>query len=242
MPRRLFGRPRHARGDGARAQSVAQTPAYSLSGRDQSRRPRLGRVREPARGAGERERASSSSRSAAGLHRTMSTAASRCPTASPRSASAIEATYNVLYAGITVASVKLPTQPAAEISISGGVRPTLGPVEFDLGVTYFRYPGEDPGGPINGINYWEAALRAGTKLSESLRIAGGFAYSPNVSNTGAWSSYAAGGIRLRRAGPLPAEGHRRVVHRGRRLFLVRSPVRGSGRLSACRPISTGRRE
>lgn len=107
---------------------------------------------------------------------------------------AIEATYNVLYAGVTVASVRLPTQPAAEISFSGGVRPTLGPVEFDLGVTYYLYPGEAPSAESNGINYWEAALRAGTKLGEAVRIAGGFAYSPNVSNTGAWSSYAAGGL------------------------------------------------
>ena len=36
---------------------------------------------------------------------------------------AVEATYNVLYAGLAVASVRLPTQPAAEISLSGGIRP-----------------------------------------------------------------------------------------------------------------------
>jgi hypothetical protein len=72
---------------------------------------------------------------------------------------AIETTYNVLYAGMTAASVKLPTQPAAEISIGGGARPALGPVEFDLGVTYFLYPGEAPAAESNGINYWEAATR-----------------------------------------------------------------------------------
>ena len=38
--------------------------------------------------------------------------------------------------------------------------------------------------------------RADTKLGERLRVAGGFAYSPNVSNTGAWSKYAAFGIGL----------------------------------------------
>ena len=112
----------------------------------------------------------------------------------PAVGAAIEATYALLYAGVTVASVKLPTQPAAEISMSGGIRPTLGTVDFDLGVTYFRYPGEDPAAESKGIDYWEAAIRAETRLSESFRIAGGFAYSPNVSNTGAWSQYAAGGI------------------------------------------------
>jgi uncharacterized protein (TIGR02001 family) len=107
---------------------------------------------------------------------------------------AIEATYSLLYAGITVASVKLPTQPTAEISMSGGIRPTLGMTDFDLGVTYFRYPGEDPAAESRGIDYWEAAIRAGRKLTESIRVAGGLAYSPNVSNTGAWSGYAAAGI------------------------------------------------
>ena len=76
----------------------------------------------------------------------------------------------------------------------GGIRPTLGSVDFALGVTYFRYPGETPAAQSNGINYWEAALRADTRLSEEVRIAGGFAYSPNVANTGAWSWYAAGGL------------------------------------------------
>ena len=112
----------------------------------------------------------------------------------PAVGAAIEATYALLYAGVTVASVKLPTQPAAEISMSGGIRPTLGKIDFDLGVTYFRYPGEAPASESKGIDYWEAAIRGETKLTESVRIGGGFAYSPNVSNTGAWSQYAAGGI------------------------------------------------
>ena len=112
----------------------------------------------------------------------------------PAVGAAIEATYALLYAGVTVASVKLPTQPAAEISMSGGIRPTLGKIDLDLGVTYFRYPGEDPATESKGIDYWEAAIRGETKLTESIRIGGGFAYSPNVSNTGAWSQYAAGGM------------------------------------------------
>lgn len=105
---------------------------------------------------------------------------------------AVEATYALFYAGLTMASVKLPTQPAFELSVSGGIRPTIGVIDFDLGVTYFRYPGEAM--PSAGIDYWEAALRGETKLGDSIRVAGGFAYSPNVSNTGAWSFYAAGGF------------------------------------------------
>jgi uncharacterized protein (TIGR02001 family) len=112
----------------------------------------------------------------------------------PAVGAAIEATYALLYAGVAVASVRLPTQPSAEISLSGGIRPKLGVIDFDLGVTYFRYPGEAPAADSRGIDYWEAAIRAETRLAESIRVVGGFAYSPNVSNTGAWSRYAAAGI------------------------------------------------
>jgi len=112
----------------------------------------------------------------------------------PAVGAAVEATFAQLYAGVAVASVKLPTQPAAEIAISGGVRQTIGNIDFDLGVSYFLYPGEISGSP--NTDYWQVAMRADKRIAESLRVAGGFAYSPNVSNTGAWSWYAAGGVGL----------------------------------------------
>jgi uncharacterized protein (TIGR02001 family) len=114
----------------------------------------------------------------------------------PAAGAAFEATaFGLFYAGSTIASVKLPSQPAAEITMSGGVRPKLGNVTFDFGWTYFNYPGESPPpGTFAGIEYWEAAARADTKIGELLRVAGGFAYSPNVSNTGAWSKYTAFGL------------------------------------------------
>jgi len=111
----------------------------------------------------------------------------------PAVGAAIEATFAQLYAGVAVASVKLPTQPSAEITMNGGVRQTIGNVNFDLGATYFLYPGEIVDSGSNGIDYWEAAIRADKKISESIGVAGGFAYSPNVSNTGAWGWYAAAG-------------------------------------------------
>jgi uncharacterized protein (TIGR02001 family) len=114
----------------------------------------------------------------------------------PAAGAAFEATaFGLFYAGSTIASVKLPSQPASEITMSGGVRPKLGNVTFDFGWTYFLYPGESPPpGAFAGIEYWETAARADTKIGELLRVAGGFAYSPNVSNTGAWSRYAAFGL------------------------------------------------
>jgi uncharacterized protein (TIGR02001 family) len=115
----------------------------------------------------------------------------------PALGAAFEAALSMFYGSGTIASVKLPTQPAAEITIGGGVRPKLGDIQFDFGATYFSYPGETPpvGVPV-GINYWETMAHTDTKLGEQVRVAGGFAYSPNVSNTGAWSKYAAVGLGL----------------------------------------------
>lgn len=110
----------------------------------------------------------------------------------PAVGAVFEATYSQFYTWVSAASVRLPTKPDAELAVSAGVRPTFGGIKFDLGATYFAYPGEAL--PSNGINYWEAAVRADYTISESWRAAGGFAYSPDVSNTGAWSWYTAAGL------------------------------------------------
>jgi uncharacterized protein (TIGR02001 family) len=93
-----------------------------------------------------------------------------------------------------VATVNLPTEPAAELTAAGGIRPKIANIDFDLGVTYFAYPGERLPGETNGINYWEAVIRGDRSIGESMRIAAGYAYSPNVSNTGASSQYVAAGL------------------------------------------------
>jgi hypothetical protein len=111
------------------------------------------------------------------------------------------------------------TQPAAEITVSGGVRPKIGDIDFDLRATYYLYPGEV--GTTNGIDYWEAGIRADKQITESIRVAGAFAYSPNVSNTGAWSWYAAAGLVASDAERSAAARHRRSRSRRRRLLLVR---------------------
>ncbi len=112
----------------------------------------------------------------------------------PAAGAAFEARFGSLYAGTTVATVKLPTQPAAEFTFAGGIRPKIATIDLDVGVTYFAYPGERLPGETNGINYWEAVIRGDRSIGEQVRIAAGYAYSPDVSNTGAWSQYAAAGI------------------------------------------------
>ena len=111
----------------------------------------------------------------------------------PAAGAAFEARFGQFYAGTTVATVKLPTQPAAEFTFAGGIRPKIATIDFDLGVTYFAYPAERLPGETNGINYWETIIRADRSIGEQVRVAAGYAYSPNVSNTGAWSQYVAAG-------------------------------------------------
>jgi uncharacterized protein (TIGR02001 family) len=111
----------------------------------------------------------------------------------PAAGAAFETRFGPLYAGSTVATVKLPTEPAAELTFAGGIRPKIATIDFDLGVTYFAYPGERLPGETNGINYWEGVIRGDRSIGEQVRIAAGYAYSPDVSNTGAWSQYVAAG-------------------------------------------------
>lgn len=114
----------------------------------------------------------------------------------PALGASFEAAFDKLYASITMASVRLPTEPSSEISTAIGLRPKLGNVELDLAWTYYAYPGEKWWllGPTGGTDYWEASLRAEAQLTEALRVGGGFAWSPNVSNTGAWGQYYAAGL------------------------------------------------
>lgn len=111
----------------------------------------------------------------------------------PAAGAAVESKFGALYAGTTVATVKLPTQPLAEFTFATGVRHKIATIDFDFGVTYFAYPGERLPGET-GINYWEAVVRGDRSISEQVRVAAGYAYSPSVSNTGAWSQYVAAGV------------------------------------------------
>ena len=71
----------------------------------------------------------------------------------------------------------------------------MGPVEFDLGFDILRLSWRNArSASTNGIGYWESAFRAVVPVGESIRSPPAYAYSPNVSNTGAWSQYAAAGL------------------------------------------------
>src|SRR5262249_50745570 len=58
----------------------------------------------------------------------------------PAVGAAFEAAFGKFYASASMTSVKLPGPKEAEITMGGGVRPSLGSVDFDLSWTYYAYP------------------------------------------------------------------------------------------------------
>ena len=69
----------------------------------------------------------------------------------------------------------------------------LGRFEFDIGAAYYYYPGEIW---LERSNYWEAHATMAHKLTEKLTLGATLAYAPDVWQTGAWGTYAAGALAL----------------------------------------------
>lgn len=49
---------------------------------------------------------------------------------------------NFLYGGFATYKTDLPTRPTLEMDLTAGIRPKLGPLQFDFGVIYYFYPNE----------------------------------------------------------------------------------------------------
>ena len=105
----------------------------------------------------------------------------------------VDALYGWLYAYTNFNSVKFSTSPAVEVTMATGIRPTLGRFDFDIGAAYYYYPGEL--GP-DLSNYWEAHATVSHKLTERLTLGATLAYAPDVWQSGAWGTYAAGALSL----------------------------------------------
>jgi Bacterial protein of unknown function (Gcw_chp) len=140
----------------------------------------------------------------------------------PAAGAAFEAKFDRFYAGTTLATVKLPTQPVAELTFAAGVRPKIATIDFDFGVTYFAYPGERLPGrreqrhQLLGDGHPRRSkhrrtgprrrrLRLFAECLEHRRL------EPICSGRG-W---------LRRAGPAAAAEPDHIIHGCCRLFLVR---------------------
>jgi uncharacterized protein (TIGR02001 family) len=140
----------------------------------------------------------------------------------------IDAQQGWLYGYTNFNSVKFSTSPAVEVTVAVGARPTLGPFELDIGAAYYYYPGEL--GP-DLSNYWEAHATVSYKPTDKITLAPTLAYAPDVWQTGAWGTYAAGALSF----DLPSEllpaglGWTLSVDAGRWLF---GPTSSGGGVSA----------
>ncbi len=114
----------------------------------------------------------------------------------PTAAMSIDAEWRGLYFTTNFQSVKLPTNPAAEITLAGGYRWSIAGFNFDLGASYFYYPGEIPTDTATKTNYWEYALNVDRDLVKGVNVSAQLAYAPDVSSTGAWGAYAEAGLTI----------------------------------------------
>jgi len=111
----------------------------------------------------------------------------------PSAAMSVEVDWQKFYFNTNVQSVKLPTNPAAEVTFAGGYRWDICDFEFDLAANYFYYPGEIPPDGGTKTSYWEYSLTVSRELKPiGVTLEALVAYSPDVSQTGAWGTYADG--------------------------------------------------
>jgi len=130
-----------------------------------------------------------------------------------------------LYAGIAGTSVKLPTDPSAEVDFYAGVRPTFGPIAFDLGFIYYWYPKETqfcgnalcPGSNSNppfpngnttlkNTDFWEIYGKAAYTFNDFVTVGANVYYSPSWLNTGADGTYLSGTAKFTAPGTLFPSG------------------------------------
>ena len=113
----------------------------------------------------------------------------------PVVSASLEIDYAPFYVRFEPSSVKLPTNPAAELGFSAGFcKKILEQVKFDVGVSYLYYAGEIPNPPVTSTSYGEAHATIQVQPVKSLTLTATYAYSPNYSNTGAWEHYVEGGF------------------------------------------------
>ena len=112
-----------------------------------------------------------------------------------------EARFNVitdwqLYVGIGGLSVSFPrpfgSDPAAEIDIYGGIRPTFGPLALDIGLLYYYYPSEF-GFQTDFLEFYGKAVYT---FNPMVAVGANLFYSSNWLNTGASGTFASGTLKL----------------------------------------------
>lgn len=105
------------------------------------------------------------------------------------------------YAGVSATSVKLATDPAAEVDLYGGARFTFGSWVLDIGGMYYLYPGERA---IDGTiitappafnttfadtDFWEVYGKLTYNFNDNWAFGANVFYAPDWLNTGADGTY-----------------------------------------------------
>jgi uncharacterized protein (TIGR02001 family) len=114
----------------------------------------------------------------------------------PSISSSVEVQRGGFYLGGQIYRVKLPGDPVAELTFTGGLRREIAGVEFDLAVEGYYYPGEMPSPGSGATNYWQSGITASRRIMDAFEITGQVTYSPSVWNSGAWGAYGAGGLKI----------------------------------------------
>jgi uncharacterized protein (TIGR02001 family) len=115
----------------------------------------------------------------------------------PAVGASIEVDRGPFYFTFEPHSVKLPTNPSAELGFSAGwCREVVDKIKLNLGAVYFYYANEVPVGPVTSTSYGEAQASIAYEPTEKLTFSALYGYSPNFSNTGAWEHYVEGGIEI----------------------------------------------
>ena len=136
------------------------------------------------------------------------------------------------YLGLSGESIDFPNHAAAEIDFYGGIRPTFGKLALDFGAWLYYYPGGQcfaatpaicdannagdnwqatslPNGNVAKAwaSFYEIYGKATYTISDQWSIGAQVFYSPNVSNTGANGTYAAGTVKFTApsGAPLPKD-------------------------------------
>jgi uncharacterized protein (TIGR02001 family) len=102
----------------------------------------------------------------------------------PSASTNIEATYNILFAGVNTASVEMPKLSQLQMTNYAGIRPTLGKLTVEAGVAYYSYPGS-----TIDISYPEYYVAPTYALTSKLTVGLNAYFAPDYSRTGAWENY-----------------------------------------------------
>ena len=100
----------------------------------------------------------------------------------------VDATYGIGYAGVWTSNVDFGTaNPDQEIDVYAGVKPTVGPVNLDLGVIYYGYSKDKNGAP-GSYSYVEVKAAASTAVGPAT-VGVATYYSPEFPGEGGEALY-----------------------------------------------------